>query len=541
MKKLVCILSLVMISSSIKCQAFSQSIESLISLAKKGDVEAQFKLGNKYYNGEGVNQDYSQAVYWYRKAAKKNDARALCNMGVCYECGYGVKKDLKEAVDWYSKAAKRDYEVAQCNLGVCFYYGNGVKKDLNKAVEWFRKAAEQGYSRGQNWLGLCYFNGEGLFKNYKQAVYWYNKAAEQGDAFAQYNLGNMYYNGEGVEKNYAKALSLFLKAAQKGHKLSSEKLKLYSKVTEGYYKAGESGNYSLVSTSGKEILRSGYQDIEIFSNGNDNSILFKLKKDGKYGLANVDGNIIVPCETEAIESAGKGYLKYMINGFKGIINYSGKIVREPIKPEYQEIEILSNGNNVNTVLFKLKKDGKYGLAKADGTVIIPCETEALEPAGKGYHKYMINGFWGVINSTGEIIIDTSRGYTSIGDYVSFTKRFPYTMDGYKGECDVTGNEISKIEVGVPKLSSPVESPSSNPENKTSSIVVEHHRDPMPVQQWEACWACGGMGTMGCDFCGGNGSKYIGDRLQKCFRCNGEGKIPCNICYGNKGHYITVYL
>lgn len=46
--------------------------------------------------------------------------------------------------------------------------------------------------------------------------------------------------------------------------------------------------------------------------------------------------------------------------------------------------------------------------------------------------------------------------------------------------------------------------------------------------------------MGCDFCGGSGTKYIGDRLHRCSRCNGRGIIPCNVCYGNKGQYVTVY-
>ena len=75
---------------------------------------------------------------------------------------------------------------------------------------------------------------------------------------------------------------------------------------------------------------------------------------------------------------------------------------------------------------------------------------------------------------------------------------------------------------------------------TTTVVVEHHRDPVPVQQWQACWACGGMGTMGCDNCGGSGTKYIGDRLRICSRCNGQRVIPCNVCYGNRGQYITVY-
>jgi DnaJ-class molecular chaperone len=152
-----------------------------------------------------------------------------------------------------------------------------------------------------------------------------------------------------------------------------------------------------------------------------------------------------------------------------------------------------------------------------------------------------------MNYAGKIIIDTDRGYTSIGNFVTFTKRFPYTMTGYKGECDINGKQISKIKVETPKQavassssSSSSSSNNSNSGNNTTTIHVEHHHDPVPVQQWQACFACGGMGTMGCDNCGGSGTKYIGDNLRICSRCNGRGIIPCNICYGNKGQYITVY-
>ena len=75
---------------------------------------------------------------------------------------------------------------------------------------------------------------------------------------------------------------------------------------------------------------------------------------------------------------------------------------------------------------------------------------------------------------------------------------------------------------------------------TKTVIIEQHQNPVPVQQWQACFACGGMGTMGCDNCGGSGTKYIGNSLYTCSRCNGRGIIPCNMCHGNKGQYVTVY-
>jgi hypothetical protein len=68
------------------------------------------------------------------------------------------------------------------------------------------------------------------------------------------------------------------------------------------------------------------------------------------------------------------------------------------------------------------------------------------------------------------------------------------------------------------------------------VVVEHHRDPVPVQEWVQCTTCWGSGT--CPDCAGSGTKYIGDNLRRCWRCGGRGK--CSSCSGQGGRYYTVY-
>lgn len=218
-------------------------------------------------------------------------------------------------------------------------------------------------------------------------------------------------------------------------------------------------------------------------------------------------------------------------------------------------EIKSNGGytsaletkNGSTKYYIVGKNGLYGLTDVNGRVIIPVELESLGAAGDGYLRFKSGGFYGIINYQGRTIIDTTRGYTSIGNYLSSRQRFTYEMSGFKGECDNTGKELSRIKVATPQQNVATTNTTSNTSKNsnlgsgtTQTIVVEHHRDPIPVQQWQACWACGGMGTMGCDFCGGSGTRYVGDNLRRCSRCNGQGIIPCNICYGNKGQYITVY-
>ena len=53
-------------------------------LAEDGDAEAQNDLGVMYGNGEGVPQDYKEAVKWYRLAAEQGVAAAQYNLGGMY-------------------------------------------------------------------------------------------------------------------------------------------------------------------------------------------------------------------------------------------------------------------------------------------------------------------------------------------------------------------------------------------------------------------------------------------------------------------------
>ncbi len=210
---------------SVTCIAQTQSEDEIefkkcLTKAQAGDVNAQVKLGNCYYDGKGIPQNYEKAVEWYTKAAKQGNAKAQCNLGYCYELGNGVLQSAEKAVEWYIKAAEQGHAIAQCNLGLCYKDGKGVSQSFAKAAKWFIKAAEQGNENAQCNLGLCYELGNGVLQSAEKAVEWYIKAAEQGNEDAQYYLGWCYYEGKGVPQNYEKAMEWFDKVAEKGEYLS---------------------------------------------------------------------------------------------------------------------------------------------------------------------------------------------------------------------------------------------------------------------------------------------------------------------------------
>ena len=175
---------------------YATALREFKALAAQGQIVAQNNLGVMYDNGQGVTQDDAQAVKWYRLAAEQGDAGAQFNLrlaaeqgdagaqfnlGFRYHNGEGVTQDYAQAVKWYRLAAEQGVAGAQTNLGVMYDNGQGVTQDYAQAVKWFRLAAEQGDAGAQYNLGVMYAKGQGVMQDYVQAHMWFNLAAAQGD------------------------------------------------------------------------------------------------------------------------------------------------------------------------------------------------------------------------------------------------------------------------------------------------------------------------------------------------------------------------
>ncbi|MBP5682217.1 MAG: toll/interleukin-1 receptor domain-containing protein, partial [Bacteroidales bacterium] len=164
-------------------------IDEIMSAAKNGNAAAQVALGNCYYNGDRIDEDYEKAVKWYKKAANQGNFQAQNNLGECYRDGEGVEEDIDEAIKWFTLAAEQGDADAQNNLGDCYYNGTGVPEDTNKAFDWYIKAAGGGNTDAQNSLGEWFRDGEDGEPNYTEAIKWFRLAAKQENTSAQVNLG----------------------------------------------------------------------------------------------------------------------------------------------------------------------------------------------------------------------------------------------------------------------------------------------------------------------------------------------------------------
>ena len=130
---------------------YATTLQEWTPLAEAGLAQAQTSLGFMYNNGNGVLQDYKEAVKWYRLAAEQGTASAQTNLGNKYKFGEGVLQDYKEAVKWYRLAAEQGTASAQTNLGFMYEYGHGVLQDNTMAHMWYNIASANGYEEAGEW------------------------------------------------------------------------------------------------------------------------------------------------------------------------------------------------------------------------------------------------------------------------------------------------------------------------------------------------------------------------------------------------------
>ena len=95
-------------------QAKQGSVSAATRLAaEQGDVVAQHDLGGAYARGEGVPQNYAEAVTWFRRAAEQGHAAAQFALGVAYSHGEGVAQDYASAHMWANLAAAQGHADAR--------------------------------------------------------------------------------------------------------------------------------------------------------------------------------------------------------------------------------------------------------------------------------------------------------------------------------------------------------------------------------------------------------------------------------------------
>lgn len=157
--------------------ANASEIDELLSKAKAGDADSQYRLGFQYRHGQdGRDKNDSKAQEWLALAAEQyilNESSlppsSLANLSILYGQGLG-----------------------------------GLEKDSSKAHKLLSSAAHGGDMGAQLRYGMSYEEGKYLEQDISKAKHWYTEAVKQGGVFASYKLGNLSSIGlyvEGDQRN----------------------------------------------------------------------------------------------------------------------------------------------------------------------------------------------------------------------------------------------------------------------------------------------------------------------------------------------------
>lgn len=126
-----------------------EEFEKQLDLARQGNPDAQYQVGNYYENiasgSENYSELYDKAREWYYKSAKQGNLKAQNGLG-----GLSLPGGDKERFYWVKKAADGGLPVACASLGNFYYQGCGVEPNEKMAEFYFRKGAELGdeYCKG---------------------------------------------------------------------------------------------------------------------------------------------------------------------------------------------------------------------------------------------------------------------------------------------------------------------------------------------------------------------------------------------------------
>ncbi len=188
-----------------------------------------------------------------------------------------------------------------------------------------------------------------------------------------------------------------------------------------------------------EEIFTGFDNVFTLRNFDENknmwyeSNVLKVQKEGKFGLINLDGKEVLPCEYDSIETM-KGVKNNIVvkkDGKTGIVNSNGEIVLES---NYEDIKNIVDGNryivkennawkvmtadgttyldgkaddivSINNSEVILKQKGKYGVMSFEAEQKIPFEYDELAFAFDNTYIAKKDNKYGIINANNEVSVD----------------------------------------------------------------------------------------------------------------------------------------
>ena len=209
---------------------------------------------------------------------------------------------------------------------------------------------------------------------------------------------------------------------------------------EDVLKVKKDGKYGLIDYSGKEILKTEYDEIKSIK-GTTNSLL--ISKDNKYGLADNLGNIVIKTEYTNIKAISEnyksGYIVIDENGKQGVIDFDGKVVLANVYEDIKQIDLAG--------MYVVKQDAIWKLIDKTTKTILENNFDEIKEVNGDNIVYVKDKKYGVKNKAGADVLQASYdnlSYTFSSYYIA-KKDNQYGVIKLEENETVLGFEYSKIE------------------------------------------------------------------------------------------------
>ncbi|MFK7823586.1 MAG: tetratricopeptide repeat protein [Oligoflexales bacterium] len=188
----------------------SNCLERVEKAANSGLRYAMWKLGNFYFEGRYVKQDYEQAAAWYKKASDLGLYIGHRSYGELLFNGIGGIQDQEKALRLFKLSAQTGDPRSCFLLGKAYLLGQGCKQKRKEAELWLQKASLLDHEEAK--LHLAFLNATGLILglNPGENFYRLNHEIKNGNTLASYAeyLLSKHYNFETELDSNLKELGL---------------------------------------------------------------------------------------------------------------------------------------------------------------------------------------------------------------------------------------------------------------------------------------------------------------------------------------------
>lgn len=125
---------------------FDGGLFQLRRLQDEGYKDAMILLAQCYETGSfGMKRDIDNALRIYQELVDEKDPLAILRLGQLYFLGENIPQDYELAFHYYSALANAGDATAQFVIGDMYQRGLHVQRDSAMAREWFKTAAEKGH------------------------------------------------------------------------------------------------------------------------------------------------------------------------------------------------------------------------------------------------------------------------------------------------------------------------------------------------------------------------------------------------------------